>query len=248
MRLVRTAEQRSVAALFNPGFGLAGAAALAFLTVSWLEIASGVPGGKHRALATLAFIGVVVQGMLGGLRVYLNELKGPEFAVVHGIFAQVVVALVCLVGLMTSKKWNSPADLEMDKSLRWLTKSLAALALLQILFGGLLRHLYLPLAVRLHPFLAFAVLLLTAWTAAWCARDLPGAKALRPKALHLLGMILLQAALGVEAWLRVADPAARFGAVGVTDATIRSLHVLLGFGIFSSAVLLAARASKRKLV
>src|SRR5579864_161286 len=240
MRLVKTAEVRSVQALINPGFGLALASALAFLALAWSEVTSRAAGGKLRALATLAFIGVVAQGMLGGLRVYLNELKGPEIAVIHGIFAQLMFAAVCLVGLMSSARWNSLTNLAVDKSLRWLAAATAALALVQIVFGGLLRHLYQPMAVRLHPLLAFGVLALTAWTAAWSFRNIEGAAVLRRKAIALLGLILIQAALGIEALLRLAEPANRYGATGIGDAALRSAHVLVGFGIFSSAVLLAA--------
>jgi heme A synthase len=248
MRLVKTADVRSIQALLNPGFGLALASALAFLALAWMEVASRSVGSKHRALATLAFIGVVTQGMLGGLRVYLNELKGPEIAVIHGVFAQLMFAAVCLVGLMSSARWNSLTDLAVDKSLRWLAAATAALALVQIAFGGLLRHLYQPWAVRLHPLLAFGVLALTAWTAAWSFRDLEGAAVLRRKAIALLGLILIQAALGIETWLRVLEPVTRYSAVGIGDAALRSAHVLVGFGIFSSAVLLAARAWKGNLI
>jgi heme a synthase len=248
MRMVKTADVRSVQALINPGFGLAMVSALAFLALAWTEVSSRSAGGKLRAMATLAFIGVVAQGMFGGLRVYLNELRGKEFEVIHGVFAQLVLAAVCLVGLMSSARWNSLTDFVVDRSLRWLAAATAALALVQIFFGGLLRHLYQPMAVRLHPLLAFGVLALTAWTAAWSFRDIEGAVLVRRKAIALLGLILIQAALGVEAWLRLAEPANRYGATGIGDAALRSAHVLVGFGIFSSAVLLAARAWKGKLI
>jgi heme A synthase len=248
MRLVKTAETRSVQALFNPGFGLMLSSALGFLVLAWMEISSRSAGAKLRAIATIAFIGVVTQGMLGGLRVYLNELKGPEIAIIHGVFAQVMFAAVCLVGLMASARWNALTDLAVDKSLRWLAAATAVLALVQIIFGGLLRHLYLPLAVRLHLLLAFGVLALAACLAAWSFRDIDGAAMVRRKAVALLGLILIQAALGIEAWLRLAEPAARYGAVGIGDAALRSAHVLVGFGVFSSAVLLAARVWKGMLI
>jgi heme A synthase len=248
MRMVKTAEARSVQALFNPGFALMLASALAFQALAWMEVGSRAAGGMLRAMATLAFLGVVTQGMLGGLRVYLNELKGREFEVIHGVFAQLVFAAVCLVGLMTSTRWNTLTDLAVDKSLRWFAAATAALALVQIVFGGLLRHLYQPLAVRLHPLLAFGVLALTVWMAAWSFREIEGASVVRRKATALLGLILIQAALGIEAWLRLAEPAARYSAISIGDAALRSAHVLVGFGIFSSAVLLAARAWKGKLI
>ena len=44
-----------------------------------------------------------------------------------------------------------------EPPLRKLTALTVGLLVVQIVFGGLLRHLSLPLAQRLHPMLAFAV-------------------------------------------------------------------------------------------
>jgi cytochrome c oxidase assembly protein subunit 15 len=249
MWFVRQAAVRSVDTLFNPGFLVAIASAVLFFTLALFEVKSRVAGRWQRAIVTVAFVGVVVQGMLGGLRVYLNELRGPDLALIHGLFAQVVFAATVLLALMATRRWNSMTDLLTEPPLRWLTAATAGLVVMQIVFGGLLRHLHNPIAERLHPLLAFAVLLSVGWTFARAFQDgVVGGSALRGKALALVTLVGFQVALGIEAWIRTASTEARLSTVSVGDATIRSLHVLTGFGVYASAALLAARAWKARLI
>jgi len=55
-----------------------------------------------RWLGVLAFAGVVVQGVLGGLRVVLLK---DQLGIVHGAAAQLFFMLVCLIALATSRWW-----------------------------------------------------------------------------------------------------------------------------------------------
>lgn len=248
MYQVKHAADRSITALGNSGFYLALASALVFLTLAGLEIASRSAGRWHRAIVTVAFVGVVAQGMLGGLRVYLNELQGPNLAIVHGLFAEVLFASTALLALMASSRWNSMVDLVTEPHLRWVSLATAILVLVQIVFGGLLRHLLDPLAQMLHPMLGIFVLFAAIWLTTRTAADVDGAARLRRKAIALLGLVGVQVALGVVTWIRVTNMTARFESVNPADAALRSLHVLVGFGIFASAVLFAARAWKAKLI
>jgi heme A synthase len=242
MRLVRVAEVRSPAALVNVGFGVALLGAGLLLTLAFIDLTGRDAGRWQRAAAAGVYLGVIVQGMFGGLRVYLNELRGPELAVIHGVFAQVVFALTALLALMTTAGWNRLTDLDIDPTVRRLSLGIVGLVLVQIVFGGLLRHFDHPaIAQRLHPLLAFGVLFVTTWAAA-----IGGP--LRRKAVALLALVLCQAAFGVETWLRTIDPSVRYQSVSNMDVVIRTGHVLLGFGIFASAALLAARAWKPKLI
>jgi len=60
-----------------------------------------------RWLCTAVLIAVCFQGLLGGLRVVMVELK---LAVVHACFAQAFFCLVALVVLATSRRWNQLID------------------------------------------------------------------------------------------------------------------------------------------
>jgi heme A synthase len=240
MKFIREGGDRSVRALVNPGLMVLAAGALVLVAATYVEISSRSAGRWARAVVSVAALAVIGQAILGGLRVYLNERLGQELRVVHGVFAQVVFACSCLLALMATRRWNSLVDLATEPLLRNLSAATLALLVVLVVFGGLLRHLYLPLAQFLHPLLAFAAVALVMWMAVQ-----PGP--LRGKAWALLALVAVQAALGIEAWIRTADPATRYSSVELGDAALRSLHVLLGFGIVASAALLAARAWKPKL-
>src|SRR5439155_9281591 len=62
-------------------------------------------------LGMAALAGVIVQGLLGGFRVSLNALVGTDLALVHGLFAQLVFALLVSVALFTSRRWSAPMGL-----------------------------------------------------------------------------------------------------------------------------------------
>src|SRR4051812_48343172 len=72
--------------------------------------ATGPAGGGLRLLGVLLLVGVMAQGILGGLRVYLNALIGPELAAFHGVFSQVVLALAVTVVVLTRPRRDVPAD------------------------------------------------------------------------------------------------------------------------------------------
>mgnify|MGYP000217830818 CR=1 FL=1 len=53
-------------------------------------------------LALLSYLGVISQGLLGGLRVYLHALVGPELATIHGATGQMVFALVAGTAILAT--------------------------------------------------------------------------------------------------------------------------------------------------
>src|SRR5205814_4599564 len=59
-------------------------------------------------LGVLALAGVIVQGLLGGFRVVLNALVGTNLALIHGLFAQLVFALLVSLAVFTSRSWSAP--------------------------------------------------------------------------------------------------------------------------------------------
>lgn len=248
MYLVRAAGDRSAAALANIGFFIAVAGAAAFLILAAAEVQSRAPGRWQRCLVTLAFVGVVVLGMLGGLRVYLNELVGPTLAVIHGLFAQTLFALTTLLALMTTRDWNGLTDLFGSLPLRRLTLILMPLTFVQILFGGLLRHLDWPLAARLHPMSAFAVAVVIALLIARVFVAGEGSQPVRRLVATLGGLLVVQVVLGVEALVRALNPETRLQPVTIADAAIRSAHVLIGFIVFAASAVIFARTWKAKLL
>src|SRR5439155_19505744 len=114
-----------------------------------------------RALSVVLLVAVMAQGMLGGLRVYLNALFGSDLATVHGVFSQIVVALAVAVLVGTSPRripndpW-APSRL----TIRWALLT-ALVVFAQVVTGAVLRHTTSPLGPRLHLLLAFGVVAAT---------------------------------------------------------------------------------------
>src|SRR5205814_6226243 len=79
---------------------------------------------------------VVIQGVLGGLRVVLLK---DTLAIVHGCLAQAFFGLAVAVAVLTSAR-HQTALRDIDSTTRTLTVVAAALVYMQIVFGALLTH------------------------------------------------------------------------------------------------------------
>ncbi len=105
-----------------------------------------------RLLAASTLSMVLIQGILGGLRVRLIKL---DLAIVHACVAQAFFCLTALVVLVTSRWWN---DASTAKSAGVPTKSLARLAFfataiifVQLIAGAVMRHYQAGLAIPDFP-------------------------------------------------------------------------------------------------
>jgi len=123
-----------------------------------------VPRTWMRWLSVLAFVLVVLQGVLGGLRVTLHLDK---LGIVHGALAQLFFVLICALALFTSRWWmelgrRSPTRREknsMDKHavpeagapLRRLVLFTTILIFLQLVLGATMRHQHAGLAIPDFP-------------------------------------------------------------------------------------------------
>jgi len=115
-----------------------------------------------RWLATGVLGAVILQGVLGGLRVVLVEL---DLAVVHACFAQAFFCLAVLAAVVTSHWWTGGAEAGQVTASSHAFRSLARLAAaavlvvyLQLVVGALMRHYGAGLAIHDLP-LAFGRLL-----------------------------------------------------------------------------------------
>jgi cytochrome c oxidase assembly protein subunit 15 len=109
-----------------------------------------------RWLGVIALVLVVIQGVLGGMRVVLLE---HSLAIVHASLAQAFFALAVSLALFTSAEWREevtdrpPAD---SNRLRRLAAFTTGLIYLQVFFGAVLRHT----GLRLDAHLLFAALIM----------------------------------------------------------------------------------------
>ena len=109
---------------------LVGLLTLALAAALWRE------GGRLRALGLLAVAAVVVQGVLGGLRVVLLK---DTLAIVHGCLAQAFFGLAVAVAVLTSPRQRAPVR-GVDPTTRTLIAIAVALVYVQIVFGALITH------------------------------------------------------------------------------------------------------------
>jgi heme A synthase len=208
-----------------------------------IQLLARVRGSGLRLIGSIALVAVMIQGLLGGFRVKLNELVGTDLAAVHGVFAQVVLSLMILLAVLTEKPSHSLQSDAQARSLGWWAIALTAILFVQIVWGAIIRHNPTPLTQRLHFLTAFlalavAVLILRAVFMHTSTRIRVGMIG-----WVLSGLLVAQLCLGVEAWMM------KFGTYTLPElvlptpenAAIRTLHALIGSGILVSALVLAVR-------
>jgi cytochrome c oxidase assembly protein subunit 15 len=217
-----------------------------------------------RWLGLVALVLVCLQGMLGKYRVDLNALFGRNLALVHGAFAQVVIATLVSIAVVTSRGWindvarrgagqlgpriSEPAGLEDSPRgvglARW---SLLTTALIfgQLILGGVLRHQDFLLGSRLHLAGAFVVLGAVLWLIK-LAHDSERRASLSRSIKVIAIMLGVQLLLGIEAWMGRAQlfyiPSARSPAFA---DWLRSAHYVIGTLIFATSVVIALKANRR---
>ncbi len=236
--------------VFPMASGVATGVCAAFVLIAgFVHLASSQPGKWVRALAGIVLVCVMIQGLLGGYRVYLDQLLGTELSQIHGTFAQCVFAAMCCIPALAAAPDPSRELPDSERRrLAMLSLALPALVFLQLIWGVVVRHTGSPMAQRLHMLTAFAVVGVGVWFAARALATPSGRRTLGFGLRHLLMMFAVQVALGVEAYL------GKFAAIGpqgdvmpmarkITEsaAAIRTLHVLIGTAILASSVVLALR-------
>jgi cytochrome c oxidase assembly protein subunit 15 len=160
-------------------------------------------------LGTGAVFAVVLQGVLGGLRVTLFK---AQIGIFHATFAQLFLVLMAAIALFTSRWWQNLATAGWPK-LPDSTRRLASLAMLavigQLILGATMRHQHAGLAVPDFPL---------AYGRVWPATDPATLEAINQKRLdtrefqaitafqihlhmaHRVGAVLASALVFAAAW------------------------------------------------
>jgi cytochrome c oxidase assembly protein subunit 15 len=102
-------------------------------------------------LGVAAFLLVIVQGVLGGLRVRLDM---DWIGVPHGAIAQSFLVLLCAIALFSSRWWGNSAvkkPLAVPRGLRSHVLYVAILIFVQLLIGATMRHQHAGLAIPDFP-------------------------------------------------------------------------------------------------
>jgi heme a synthase len=105
-----------------------------------------------RWLGVIAWFAVVLQGVLGGLRVVLYK---DEIGIFHAALAQAFFVLTCAIALFTSRWWNTLRDrlkVEVDHNgLRRLFLVGTCLIFAQLVIGATMRHQHAGLSIPDFP-------------------------------------------------------------------------------------------------
>jgi len=170
-------------------------------------------GGALRVLGLVAVVTVIAQGVLGGLRVVLLR---DELALVHGPLAQAFFALAATLVYLTSRAAQAMVAAT-DTGLRRLAILAAVVTYAQIVLGALLTH-----AGWLWLHVAGAVVVFAVLPIVTARARRTGDAVATPLSRVLLGLLGIQAALGVGAYL------ARFSSIWIPgeQATMLVLPVL----------------------
>jgi len=189
-------------------------------------------------------LAVIIQGLLGGLRVQLDE---RVLAMAHGSTAALVFSLMAALSTVTSRSWISMTKQEARTVrlgvVRWLSLVTPIAVLGQYILGGLVRHL--GTALYEHLGTAFIVLLCVLTTA--IAAQATGHRWLRRAGWGLMAIVLVQITLGAAAWITKFGFATA-GIVAVQHSTpqlmMRTAHAIVGVLTLMSSVVLALRVTR----
>ncbi|MEP6570454.1 MAG: COX15/CtaA family protein [Acidobacteriota bacterium] len=203
-----------------------------------------------RRLGLVALLGVIAQGLLGGLTVKLNLPLVVSAA--HATLAQIFFCTTVSLAVFTSRSWTeSRPTLEEQGSLavRYVCLAAAVTIFLQLIIGATLRHSAtwdkpLPTDLLLiHIGGAIAVTLLLATAAFMILRRHASETFLTRPAQLALSLLVAQLFLGIAAYMtRVAspnDPQPLNPMVGITVA-----HVACGALVFATTIVLTLRTFK----
>jgi cytochrome c oxidase assembly protein subunit 15 len=161
-----------------------------------------------RWLGVAALAGVCAQGILGGLRVRMNEIL---LADIHGCVAPLFFALTTALVAITSAAWQTlPASRPHPAAARLqrLSLGVTVLSYVQIVFGAQVRHIArltaassLSLWVWLHVLNAILIAAGLAWLICVVLRRAKNEKPLARRAT-LLGLVFaVQCVLGAATWV-----------------------------------------------
>jgi len=199
-----------------------------------------------KVLAWIALLLVIIQGILGGLRVTgrFTMSQSPEamapsitLAIVHGVLGQIFLGLLVAIAAFSSRAWTTAARVSRPTALtdRQLAPILVGVVWIQLILGALLRHL--AVATLWHVSFAILVLLVAVSVGARNWGLYGGLPALRPTGRALTILIGVQLLLGTGALAAVSgtpDPMD----IPWWEVAFATFHQMLGAAILGLAVLI----------
>jgi cytochrome c oxidase assembly protein subunit 15 len=201
-----------------------------------------------RWLSFTALVMVIIQGMMGGLRVTGHFTlatarhdmdPSSTLAIVHGIFGQMFFAVLVALTAVCSRSWQSGLVKHPRHSANtaiiaaW---SLVGLLLVQLTLGSILRHEGKILAIHIMGAIFVLVLSVFCGARAWGAN--PDQPILQRIGIAMLVMVFLQVMLGVSAVIALSGQGP-LKHPDMAQAIITTAHQVGGAVLLAIATLLA---------
>ncbi|MDP6112891.1 MAG: COX15/CtaA family protein [Planctomycetota bacterium] len=187
-----------------------------------------------KKLGLFALIAVVIQGILGGMRVRLIQDQSLPgfFAIVHACLAQSFFCVVVAISFFTSKWWGKVEHrLPFNSLLPTVSVTVIGAVFFQLILGAVMRHTGTGLMLHIGFACVVAGLVFTNFGLALRHKDIAGI--FRPALIQLF-LLLLQIGLGIGTFLIL-----RTGFHRSINAANLHLAVIVGH-VAVGALLLAA--------
>ena len=200
----------------------------------------------HR-VGLVAVVLVVLQGILGGLRVTggftlstaeADMAPSIALAVFHGVLGQIFLCVMVAIAVVTSRLWFDAPSSELRphaKDDRTFQKWLIATLIVQLVLGALQRHLSALLIV--HISLAAVVVLLAVMVGGRAWGLYHGTWPVQRLGQTLIGLTSVQVTLGIAA-LAVTQGKAIVGSPTTIEVTIATAHQATGAALLALSVAL----------
>lgn len=194
-----------------------------------------------RWLGVAVLLSVIGQGLLGGMRVRMDE---RALAMIHGVSAAFVFSLIAIVALVTSRTWlQQKAPPHVTRLPTVAVAVMPVLILSQYLLGGMLRHF----GTMLHEHMGFACVVLVGSLATAISAHRSGLSWLRRPAWTMFALTVLQVSLGGAAWATKYGLAS-IGYVAVQHSplqiAVRTTHTVLAMLVLATSIVLAVRVCR----
>ena len=203
--------------------------------------------GWVRRLATVAVGLVVVQGVLGGLRVTggftmstseTDMAPSIALAVTHGVLGQVFLSVVVALVVVTTTAWLKAPAAEPRASAagdRTLQACLVAALLVQLVLGAVQRHMAQGLIIHISLAAVVVMIAVVAGARAWGLYH--GVQPVQRFGQLLMAGVAVQVTLGIAA-LAVTQGRAVVGAPSTLEVTIATAHQATGALLLALSVAL----------
>jgi heme a synthase len=101
-----------------------------------------------KTLGLIAVAGVILQGVLGGLRVTMLK---DQMGIFHACLAQAFLGLIVLIAIVTTNSWRTSAVLNIDRRIKTVAIITTITIYVQLALGATMRHQHKDLSILDFP-------------------------------------------------------------------------------------------------